>query len=124
MFSGGIMRGGNGEASDRSGRQSLDRGRIDWQRVAFVDYVRIVTEFFWRPVIVQKAVVFPLDVVQFGVDVSGNLLVAAQFVGEEFETPAHVPIAVQRANAAVFAIDEGLPFMQEAGDIIETRADE
>ena len=106
-----------------AGWNARDGREIDRQRVAFVDDARVVAEFFGRAVVIEEAVVFPFHVVQFGVDVAGDLPVAAQFIGEEFETPAYIAIAIERADAAVFAVDERLAFVLVTGNIIERRTD-
>ena len=43
-----------------------------------------------------------------------------QFVREEFETPANIAISVERADAAVLAIDQGLAFVNETWHIVVT----
>src|SRR5438046_1393348 len=100
----------------------------DWwgihrQRIAFVDNAWVVAEIFGRAVVIEKSIVLPLNVMQFGEDVGGNLLVPPQFVGEKLEAPAHVPIAIERADAAVFAIDERLALVLIAGNIVKRGAD-
>ena len=47
----------------------------------------IITEVFEGSVVVHEAVVFPLNVLQFGVDVAADFGVKAEFVGEVFEAP-------------------------------------
>src|SRR4051812_9638430 len=60
---------------------------------------------------------------QFGVDVGCDLLMFSQFVRQELETPAYVAVAIERAHATVFAVDERLAFMEKARHVIEARAD-
>src|SRR5204863_9166408 len=50
--------------------------------------------------------------------------VPAQFVGQKLKTPAHVPVAIQRADSAIFTIDERLALMEKPRDIIKTGAEE
>ena len=65
---------------------------------------------------------FPFDVVQLGEDVGGDLFVAAQFIREKFEAPAYVPVAIERTDATIFAVDERLAFVLVAGNVVEARA--
>src|SRR5436190_13033662 len=100
------------------------RRRINGQRIAFIDNLRIEPELLGSAVIIEEAVIFPFDVVEFGIDVSGNLLVPAKLIGKEFETPTDIAIAIKSSDAAIFAVDQRLPFVEEARDIIETGTDE
>ena len=47
---------------------------------------------------------------------------AAQFVGEELETPGNIHVAIERADAAEFAIDERLLPLGIAFLVVESRA--
>src|SRR5947199_8021418 len=69
--------------------------RVDREHVALIDDRGGVTEFLGAAVVVEKSVVFPFHVVEFGVDVGRKLRVTPQLIGEKFETPTHVPIAVE-----------------------------
>src|ERR1043166_3694027 len=104
------MDGSTLQRVELTGGAFSDRRRIDGESVALVDNARVVAEFFGRAIVIEEAVVFPFDIVEFSVDVGSNLLMAAEFVGQEFEPPPHVNIAIQSANAAVFAVNEGLEF--------------
>ena len=74
---GDSVAGGNGGA-----------GRIvDGDEVECVDIADIVAELFDGSVVVHEAVMFPLDVLQFGVDVASDFGVEAELVGEVFEAP-------------------------------------
>lgn len=123
-FDRGEMCGGDLQPGDVAGREPLDGRSVDGQGVAFVNDSRVEAELFRRAVVIEKAVVFPFDVVEFGINVGGDLLMAAEFVGEELEAPAYVLVAVESANAAIFAIDERLPFMEKTRDVVEGGADE
>ena len=96
-------------------RAALDRRRVDRQHVALVHDRGIVTEILRRAVVVEKAVSLPLDIVQLGVDVAGELAVPAQFVGQKLKRPARIDIAIERADAAVFAGDQRLRILLKPG---------
>src|SRR4051812_191878 len=100
-----------------------DWGGIHRQRIALIDDAWVEPEILGRAVIVQEAVVLPFHIVQFREDIGRNLLVSPQFVSEKFEAPTYVPISIERAYSAVLAVDQRLPFMFIAGDIIKFRPD-
>ena len=122
VAAGGEMGGGDFDADARPMIATLNGGRIDGNDIAFVNDAGIVTELLGSAVVIHKAIVFPLDVVQFGEDVAGNAGVAAKFVGEKFEAPTNVAIAIKGADAAVFAVDEGLAALAVPIHIIEAGA--
>src|SRR4051794_8312938 len=97
--------------------------RIDRQGVALVDDPWVVTKLLGRPIVVQEAVILPFYIVQLGINVGGDLLVTPQFVREEFEPPAPVPVAIQRADTAVFRINQRLAFVQEPRHVVEAGTD-
>src|SRR5690349_20063302 len=97
----------------------VDGRRVNGENVAFIDNAGIVTELFGSAIIVQETVVFPLDVMELGEDVARDTGVATEFVGEEAEAPTNVPVAVERADTAVFAINERLRMLLEAIDVVE-----
>ena len=66
---------------------------------------------------------FPFDVVELRENVGGNLFVAAQFVRQEFEAPAYIAVAVERADAPIFAVNERLAFVLVTGNVVEARPD-
>jgi hypothetical protein len=121
---GGEMGGGDLETDAGIGREFLDGRRVDGEGIALVDDAGIVAELFWCAVVVEEAIVLPFDVVEFGIDVGGDLLMAAEFVGEEFEAPTDVAISIKSADAAVLAIDEWLAFVKEPGNVVERGTDE
>src|SRR5437762_2031120 len=61
---------------------------------------------------------------QFSIDVSRDLLMAAQFVRQKFEAPAYIPVSVEGADSAKLAIDQWLALVQKSGHIIEARTEE
>ena len=97
----------------RTRRAALDRRRIDWQNVTLIDQGWVVAEVLWRAVVVEEAVVFPLDIVEFGIDVRRELRMPAEFVGEKLEGPAQSRFAVERADAAVLAVDQRSVLLSE-----------
>src|SRR3954468_19752468 len=88
-----------------SGATSLDRGRIDRQDVALVHDRRVESEFFRGPIVIKEAVPLPFNVVELGVDVRGKFWLPAQFVGQKLEAPTGIDVAIERAHAAILAID-------------------
>ena len=101
--------GGNGGA----GR------RVDGDEVECVDIADIVAELFDGSVVVHEAVMFPLDVLQFGVDVASDFGVEAELVGEVFEAPGDVFVAGTCGNSAVFAVDEGCVGLEVIAGVVE-----
>src|ERR1043166_2494263 len=98
---GGKVGGRYGHAHDSTRESPHDRWGIDGQRVTLVNYGRIVSKMLFRPIVIEEAVVFPFHIMEFGVDIRRNRGVAPQLVAQKFETPAHVPVAIKRANAAI-----------------------
>ena len=115
----GVVRGGDGHANELAGGAFLNGRGVHGQDVALVDDERVVAEFLRGAVVVEETVVFPLHVVELGVNIGGEARVAAEFVREKLEAPAHVAIAVERADAAVFAVDERLGALPETVDVVE-----
>ena len=93
---GDAVAGGNGGAG----------GIIDGDEIERVDIADIVAERFDTPVVVHEAVVFPFDVLQFGVDVAADFGVEAELVGEVFEAPRDIFIACACGDTAVFAVNQ------------------
>ena len=79
---------------------------VDGDEIQRVDIADIVAEFFHRSVIVHKPVVFPLNILQFGVDITADFGMQAQLVGEIFEAPRDIFIACASGDTAVLAVDE------------------
>src|SRR5205085_7787551 len=80
-----------------------DRRGINRQDIALINNGRIEAKFFGRAVIIEKAVPLPFHVVKLGIDVSGELPMKTELVGEKFETPAGIDITIERTDATVLA---------------------
>ena len=53
----------------------------------------VVPELLRSSIVVEESVAFPFYVMQFGVNVAGNLVVAPQLICEKLKAPAHIAIA-------------------------------
>src|SRR4051812_13781684 len=80
-------------------RAALNRWRINGENVALIYERGLVAEIFGGAIIVKQAVTLPFHIVQLGVNVGGELAVAAQFVGQKLEAPARIHVTVKRADA-------------------------
>src|SRR2546423_12413933 len=98
--------------------EPANRGSIYRQSIALIDDPGIIAELLGRTIVVEHAVVFPLNIVEFGIDVGCDLLMTSKFVGQKLEAPAYIAIAIQRAHAAELAVDQRLAFVQKSGHVI------
>ena len=103
----------DGNLDVRAGAHSLTRRRITADEVRAVEigdshagHEGIVAELLGAAVVVDEAVVLPLDVVQLGVDIAADLVVFAQFRCLIFEAPGNVLVAALGGDAAVLAVHE------------------
>src|SRR5205823_3080491 len=71
----------------------------------------VVAELLGGAVVIEQAVVLPLDVGELGVDVAADLGVPAQLAGEELEAVGDVLVAPARAEAAVLAVQQRRGFL-------------